>query len=256
MATYTLPHDLEGEPDRLSLMSEMLDPQLFFRLSQIGVGEGWRCLEVGAGNGSVSRWMSERVGADRSVTVSDVDIDLLKGPWPDNVEVRAVDVTRDDLGDGYDLVVARALLHHLPGRLGVVDRLAAAVRPGGWLVLEEPDFHPVLATDNATLRAYWEGWLAWSRQQDIDYFVGRLIAPRLVALGMSDVRAWGETILYQGASPTAEYLAATMGELRDSLLASGFISAGVWDDAMELFANPRFWTWQNSYVTTVGRRNP
>ncbi len=254
MESYSLPHDLEGEPDRLGLMSQMLDPHLFFRLSQVGVQEGWRCLEVGAGNGSVSRWLSETVGRTGAVTVSDLDVDLLQGEWPPNVEVQRLDVTGDDLGGDYDLVVARALLHHLPGRSEVVARLAAAVRPGGWLVLEEPDFHAVLATDNGTLRTFWEGWLAWARAQDIDYFVGRRIAPRLVSLGMTEVGAWGETILYQGGSLTARYLRATMSELREPLLASGFISAGVWDDALSLFDNPQFWTWQNCYVTTVGRR--
>lgn len=68
------------------------------------------------------------------------------------------------------------------------------------------------------------------------------------------MRAWGETILYQGGSLTARYLASTMGELQTSLLGSGFISQTTWDDAMALFDNTDFWSWQNSYVTTVARR--
>ena len=54
MADYVLPHTIPQEDERLTLMSRMLDPQMFFRLEQLGVAEGWRCLEVGAGNGSVS----------------------------------------------------------------------------------------------------------------------------------------------------------------------------------------------------------
>lgn len=142
MDTYALPHDLQGEPDRLELMSRMLDPQLRFRLEQLGVGEGWRTLEVGAGNGSVSRWLSTRVGATGAVTVTDVDPDLIGSSDAANVTVRRLDVVHDELGSGYDLVLARALLHHIPERNAVIARLAAAVKPGGWLVLEEPDFHP------------------------------------------------------------------------------------------------------------------
>ncbi|SDG39410.1 class I SAM-dependent methyltransferase [Microbacterium pygmaeum] len=254
MDRYALPHDLSGEPDRLALMSQMLDPQLFFRLRQIGVGQGWRCLEVGAGNGSVSRWLGQQVGETGSVIVSDLTPDLIRAVEAPNVEVKAIDVTSDELGSGYDLVVARALLHHLPGRTAVLGRLAEAVGEGGWLVLEEPDFHPVLATDNPELRDFWEGWLAWAASEDIDYFVGRRIAARMIALGLQDVRAWGETILYRGGSLTARYLSSTMHELHDRLLASGFISPRVWDDAMALFENEDFWSWQNSYVTTVGRR--
>jgi hypothetical protein len=53
-ATYVWQHALGGEPERLRLMSDILDASSRFHLQQIGVGRGWRCLEVGAGNGSLS----------------------------------------------------------------------------------------------------------------------------------------------------------------------------------------------------------
>jgi hypothetical protein len=43
-------------------MSRMLDPQMCFRLEQLSVAEGWRCLDVGAGNGSISHWLTDKVG--------------------------------------------------------------------------------------------------------------------------------------------------------------------------------------------------
>lgn len=64
MTAYVLPHSIPQEDERLTLMSRMLDPQMCFRLEQIGVAEGWRCLEVGAGNGSISHWLAERVGPE------------------------------------------------------------------------------------------------------------------------------------------------------------------------------------------------
>lgn len=252
--SYTLPHDLPGESERLTLMSQMLDPQLFFRLGQIGVTEGWRCLEVGAGNGSVSRWLSTQVGQTGTVVSSDIDVDLLHEIQLPNVTVRRIDVTADDLGEGYDLVIARALLHHLPDRVAVLGRLAGAVRPGGIVVLEEPDFHPVLATDSPTLREFWDGWLVWADRHQIDYFVGRKIPGMLVDQGLTEVRAFGETILYRGDSLTARYLEATMRELEGSLRASGFISDSVWADSMALLRNEGFWSWQNAYVTSIGRK--
>lgn len=254
MDSYALPHGLPGEAERLTLMSRMLDPQLFFRLDQIGIAEGDRCLEVGAGNGSVSRWLADRVGPTGSVIASDIDTGLLDRLDATNITVRRIDVTTDDLGADYDIVVARALLHHLPARVEVLGRLAAAVRPGGRLVLEEPDFHPVLATDSPSLRAFWEGWLVWADRHQIDYFVGRKLAPLLVQLGFDDVTAVGETILYPGGSVPARYLEATMHELAASLRDSGFISDSVWNDSMALWSNRDFWSWQNSYVTTIGRK--
>ena len=62
MNEYILPHDLAGEQQRLALMSELLDPLDRSHIEQLGLQPGWRCLEVGCGNGSVS----ELVGQTRS----------------------------------------------------------------------------------------------------------------------------------------------------------------------------------------------
>ena len=62
MSKYVWQHDLKGESDRLRLMSDLLDPSSEFHLLRIGVATGWRCLEIGAGNGSLSQWLAQRVG--------------------------------------------------------------------------------------------------------------------------------------------------------------------------------------------------
>ena len=49
------------------------------------------------------------------------------------------------------------------------------------------------------MRAFWDGWLAWSRDQGIDYHVGRALAPRLASLGLVDVAGTAETAVYNGA---------------------------------------------------------
>jgi hypothetical protein len=73
-------------------------------------------------------------------------------------------------------------------------------------------------------------------------------------LGIQEVEVHGETILFNGGSLPARYLKLTMEEVGQSILASGLIGQTVWSEAMALFDNPRFWTWQNSYVTTSGRK--
>jgi trans-aconitate methyltransferase len=120
-------------------MSQMLDP-MFFRLADRG-GPGWRCLRWAP---ATQRSACGPVGPLSGVVAS--DIIATSTNWPPNIEVRKIDVTQDALGDGYDLVCARAILHHIPQRIDVVRRLAAAVRPGGWILIEEPDFHPVMAS--------------------------------------------------------------------------------------------------------------
>ena len=72
MSKYVWQHDLKGESDRLRLMSDLLDPSSEFHLLRIGVATGWRCLEIGAGNGSLSQWLAQRVGPTGHVIASDI----------------------------------------------------------------------------------------------------------------------------------------------------------------------------------------
>jgi tRNA A58 N-methylase Trm61 len=68
------------------------------------VTAGWRCLEVGAGGGSVARRLGERVGATGSVLALDLDTTYL-ADLPPHITVRRHDLTREQLPHGeFDLV--------------------------------------------------------------------------------------------------------------------------------------------------------
>ncbi|WP_158008257.1 class I SAM-dependent methyltransferase [Methyloceanibacter methanicus] len=254
MTDYILPHSDPLEDDRLMLMSKMLDPYTRFRISQLGLGAGWKCLEVGAGNGTISQWLADRVGPTGHVTAADIDTRFLDRLARPNLDIRQLDVVKDPLGDAYDLVCARAILHHIPERLDVMARLAAAVKPGGFILLEEPDFHPVLDTDSPAVRDFWRGFLAWAANCGIDYFVGRRVAPTLSKIGMADIDVHGETIMFQGGSASARYWTLTFAELREPILALGLITPTLWNEALALFDNPEFWSWQNCFVVTTARK--
>src|SRR5215469_8304189 len=128
MSEYTLPHDLTGERQRLQLMSELLDPVHRSHLERLGVRPGWRCLEVGCGNGSISQWLATRIAPGGHVVASDVDLRYLDQLYAPDLEVRRLDIVRDNLEeDAYDLVTARAVLHHLPDREEAVRRMIAAL---------------------------------------------------------------------------------------------------------------------------------
>lgn len=79
MSDYVLPHDLEGERQRLALMSKLLDPLQRSFLEKLGVQSGWRCLEVGCGNGSISRWVAKRVAPDGIAVASDLNLRYVAG---------------------------------------------------------------------------------------------------------------------------------------------------------------------------------
>jgi len=142
--------EADDELARLKLLEALCDPWTFRCLDGIAVRQGWRCLEVGAGAGSVVRWLSERVGSAGRVVAVDLDPRFLGDLRAPNVEVRRCDITQDDIEPAaYDLVHCRALLMHMNDPADVLRRMAAALRPGGWLVAEDADFGIVESLDPA-----------------------------------------------------------------------------------------------------------
>src|SRR6185369_14272144 len=104
----------------------------------LGIGPGVRCLEVGAGGGSIARFMQQRVGPGGHVVATDIDTRWLTDSLPAAVEVRCHDVGVDPLPHGaFDIVHARAVLTFVPQRRSAVARMTAALNPGGWLLIEE-----------------------------------------------------------------------------------------------------------------------
>jgi SAM-dependent methyltransferase len=255
MADYVLDHHLEGERARLRLMSRLLDPMHRRHIEALGVGPGARTLEVGCGNGSVSAWLAERVGpAGRAVAV-DLDLSLVDAR-PPGLELRTGDIVAGPVDPGgFDLVTARAVLHHVTDVDAATRNLVASLAPGGAILLVEPDFLPVSVAEPPEVRAFWDGWLAWSRDQGIDYHVGRALAPRLAALGLEQIAGTAETAVYNGGSPWAVYWTQTVAELRDRLVSSGRLSEQLVDGFLGRCADPRWWT-QTIAFTAVHARAP
>jgi SAM-dependent methyltransferase len=255
MSSYVLPHDLAGERQRLALMSELMDPlerQLIIRL---GVRPNWRCLEVGCGNGSISRWLASRVTAGGSVVASDIDVTYVQDVHAPNIEVRRIDVVKDQLEQGaYDLVAVRAVLHHLPERRLAVERMIAALRPGGLLLCVEPDFLPATATEPESMRAFWKGWLDWSATVGIDYFIGGKLPALFGELGLESVGGEGHTALYNGGSGWATYWLETMKELGPKLLASGHLTPEILNSFDAKYADSAYWTSAIMFVAAWGRK--
>ena len=81
--------------------------------------------------------------ADRGATVMAIDIDtrFIEPFASDAIEVRRIDVRTDELPQSqFDLVHARLVLEHLNDRRQILERLAATLRPGGWMMIEDYDW--------------------------------------------------------------------------------------------------------------------
>jgi SAM-dependent methyltransferase len=242
MAEYVLDHHLKGEGARLALMSRLLDPMHRRHIDSLGIGSGARTLEVGCGNGSISAWLAERVGPDGRAVAVDLDLSLINVRGP-GLEVKQGDIVAGPIDPGgFDLVTARAVLHHVSDFEAAMRNLVAGLAPGGAILLIEPDFLPVTVAEPPEVRAFWDGWLAWSRDEGIDYHVGRKLAPRLAALGLDGIEGTAETAVYNGSSDWADYWTQTIGELRKRLVDSGRLTGELVDGFLAHCADPGWWT--------------
>ncbi len=141
MSTYVFDPAWQKERDRLTALESLFDGASRRLLDDVGVGAGWRCLEVGCGAGSIAQWLADRVGEAGHVLATDLDTRFLDGHGRANLDVRTHDIVTDPVDEAaFDLIHARAVLVHLPDRQQVLKRLVAALRPGGWLLIEDVDF--------------------------------------------------------------------------------------------------------------------
>ena len=222
----------------------------------LGVVRPGACtLEVGCGNGSISTWLAQRVGPEGKAVAFDLDLSLVEIHAP-NLQLRQGNIVAGPVERGaFDLVTARAVLHHVSDAEVAIKNLVASLRPGGALLLIEPDFLPVTVAEPPEVRAFWEGWLAWSRERGIDYHIGRTLAPRLAALGLHDISGSAETAVYNGGSRWADYWTQTITELRDDLITSGKLSPKLVDTFLDFCADSNWWT-QTIAFTAVHNRAP
>jgi SAM-dependent methyltransferase len=255
MSGYVLPHNLAGEKQRLALMSELLDPLHRSHIERLGLQPGWRCLEVGCGNGSMSEWLASRVAPGGYVVASDIDLRFAANLNVQNLEVRQLNILQDAIEEGtYDLVTARAMLHHIQLPEKAVERMLAALKHGGVFLSIEPDMLPATVTQPEPVRAFWEGWLQWSTSVGIDYFIGRKMPTLLAGLALGAVAAEGHTALYNGGSPWATYWLETVKELRPRLVESGHINETLMSEFDTLYTDAGYWTSAITFIASWGRK--
>jgi SAM-dependent methyltransferase len=213
------------------LLDQRLDPASTALLARLGVASGWKCLEVGAGNGSIARWLRDRVTANGWVVALDVDPRFIEDEQ--GIEARQADILVDDIEpDTFDLVHCRALLHHLPGREVIaLRRMAAALRPGGVLVAEEPWFGAMFGSPTPACAAVWKAFD--EAMPSADYLWAVALPRAFHEAGLAEVEWCGDAQVIRGGSPDAELLRLSVEAVRERIPADPEINGG-----MELLSDP------------------
>lgn len=221
---YAFPHAVDDESRRLALFQERLDPLTIRRLERLGIGPGARCLEVGGGRGSITRWLAERVGPGGHVTATDLQLDFLQTIEAPNVEVVRHDIRSDTFPEAsFDLVHARAVLMHVPVDRDLLARMVSWLRPGGWLLLEEPDFGMWMADADRLWAAHPESWHRAFPNGSLCR--GRWLLREIPQSGLVDVGADGEIDVIRPGTALAEFYRLSMKAIGPAAVVAGAISA-------------------------------
>ncbi|MHB8438816.1 MAG: class I SAM-dependent methyltransferase [Acidimicrobiales bacterium] len=170
-------------------------------LERLGIGSGWRCVDVGAGAGNVSVALAQIVGRAGRVYAVDSDPharDEAAAAAAEFSQVLAITQAAEELTlpEQVDLAFCRFLLMHVVDPLDVLTRMRGVVRPGGFLVAQEP-------VTSAGRIGGEPLSMPGARHPDI----GALLPALVRRAGLDLVDAWAEAPAGAGSGPVAEYLA-------------------------------------------------
>jgi SAM-dependent methyltransferase len=260
--TYAFDNAVAVQRQRLGALSALLDAGTVRHLDALGVAPGWRCLEVGAGGGSIAAWLCDRVGWSGSVLATDLDTTVLRQLDRQNLEVRVHDVLADELPPAaFDLVHLRLLLAWLSDPAEALRRLVAALRPGGVLVAEEMDFVSVAPDPRVDerARAAFESSVAahhavLAARHTFDPHYGRRLAGDLAAAGLAEVEAEGRAAMWHGGQAGGLVWRLTFEQLREPMVASGLVSEKDVALAIVLCDDPRLTFLSQVTMAAWGRR--
>lgn len=232
-------------------------------LADLDIEPGSRCLDIGAGAGSISRWLAERTGPIGSVVAIDIAPDHLEGGR--NLVNERHDIN-GGLPDGgpFDLIHARLVLMHLARREELLAELIEGLAPGGWLVLGEAETYGTSPRDILSARTQADVEVFnhvvnvtfdIGRTAGIDYEWARRLGGLLVDAGLVDVRAVAYAAMTSGGRAGGMLTANYIRQVQSLVL-----DAGVTESELarfyELSLDPEFCSWMMPLVYYAARKAP
>jgi SAM-dependent methyltransferase len=214
--------DIRPDNRRLSALEALCDPVSTTTLTRVGLSPDWHCLEIGAGRGSIARWLAGQCPYG-SVTATDTDIHHIADLRIPNLRVRQHDIVDGpDMPDGsFDLAHVRALLVHLPDRHAVLRRVLSWLAPGGWLVVEEPVLLPTPGRRDSSLRRALAGFeRLMADRLGSDFRWPRQLSAALSTAGFVEVRTTTVPVV---TSACNEFWRINLTTLEPDLVESGLV---------------------------------
>lgn len=125
---------------RLQLVEAANDLTTIALLEETGIQPGWHCLELGAGAGSMLRWLGDRVGPTGLVVGVDKNTTYLHDYDSPPFQIDQGSFLDVPLEQSFDLLHGRYVLVHNQEDRDILEKMCSLLKPGGWAIVEEPDF--------------------------------------------------------------------------------------------------------------------
>ncbi len=250
-----LGHYDDPERERVAVLAASFGPSTFGVLEELGVGPAWRCLDAGAGNGSVARWLAGRVEPGAVLAV-DQDVRFFGAASEPNLVIKELDLVTGDLPEAaFDLVFARLVLLHLPEREAVLDKLCRAVAAGGYLMIAEGVADLGLASAHPEMRAMWQAITEVLTTTLATSFTWvRALPGRLADLGLTDIAIKADTPLIKGGGAHARCCQLTLDAASGLAAERGILDSQALAQIAARLQDPDFIDLGITMIYTWGRK--
>lgn len=248
------------EWERLCAIQEEFDPGTFRRLARLGVGPGASCLEVGPGAGSVMRWMCERVGSTGKIVAIDLNPKFVAAEALSNLEIRQADICSAELEPGqFDLVHARYVLLHIHDAQKAFSKMVSALKPGGWLLIEEPDFttqQPVGENrpDTEVVTRVFDSILKLYTSMGIHPTLGRNLPALFQKERLLEIGSEVHLPFSPGGSRMAKIMKMSVDHLAERLIDTGIPTKKDMTRFIQLSDDPTSWMMYYATISVWGRK--
>jgi ubiquinone/menaquinone biosynthesis C-methylase UbiE len=254
------------EMERLRMQSDLFRDDAETMLDRIGVGLGWRCLDLCCGIGGITDLLSRRVGTDGTVVGADVDAAKLAvaRDWAaaerlENTHFEHTDAFATGFSEAsFDLVHSRFALGVIPDGTRILEHMLTLVRPGGIIFVEEAN---VRTMECAPPDRNWDRALAVTvdtfARVGADVFLGPKLYAMFRAAGLTDLRVRPCLHALTADDPMMMHLPSTMDSMREAILSTSDLTAGELEELIgrlrEHLSKPDTLTMSYSMVQMVGR---
>lgn len=239
------------ELERLQIIQQIFDPKTRQRILKTRITEKWQCLEVGAGAGSIAQWLAKVVGKNGKVVAVDLETRFLANIKSSNIEILQADIRHLPLpNQSFDLIHARCLLIHIPDFQLALSKILDLLKPGGWLVIEEPDFSAARAITmcqsvNRVNRAIQKMFT----DREMDYALGINLPAICQKRGLQKLSVENDAKLSRGGSYMAKMMKMSTMQLAQKYVATGEVSNSDIEKYCLFADDPHTWA---IYHGTVG----